>query len=70
MISDSYWRRQEGGKEQIQVIDTDEGTFEIYKYYYEPKELESLIKAVFGSIAHLETTGCELICIARRGRQK
>lgn len=34
MISDSYWRRQEGGKEQVQIRDTDKGTYEIYKYYY------------------------------------
>jgi hypothetical protein len=31
MISDSYWRGQEGGKEQVQVRSTDEGVYEVYK---------------------------------------
>lgn len=66
-ISDSYWRGQEGGKEQIQVRDTDCGNLDVYKYYYEPKELQDLITKVFGTIEHLETTDYELICVARKG---
>lgn len=65
LISDSYWRGQEGGKEQIQVRDTGHGNRDVYKYYYTPEELENLIQ-VFGSIDHLETTAYELICTARK----
>lgn len=70
VISDSYWREQEGVKEQVQVRDTDEGSYEIYKYYYKPEELQKLINAVFGSVEHLETTHYELICVARRANIK
>ena len=66
VISDSYWRGQKGGKEQIQVRDTDEGTYEVYKYYYEPTELQDLIERAFGSIDLLENTDYELICVAKK----
>ena len=65
-ISDSYWRGQRGGKEQIQVRGTDCGNLEVYKYYYKPKELQDVIRNTFGSIDFLETTDYELICTARK----
>lgn len=67
VISDSYWRGQQGGKEQVQIRGTDCGNREVYKYYYKPEELQNLITKVFGTIEHLETTDYELICVARKG---
>lgn len=66
VISDSYWRGQKGGKEQIQVRRTDEGTYDIYKYYYKPEELCNLVDNAFGTHSHMETTRFELICVARK----
>jgi 2-polyprenyl-3-methyl-5-hydroxy-6-metoxy-1,4-benzoquinol methylase len=66
VLSDSRWRGQEGGKEQIQVRATDEGNCDIYKYYFEPKELQNLITEEIGVIDHFETTEYELICVARK----
>lgn len=66
VISDSYWREQEGGKEQVQVRDTDKGMYEIYKYYYELDELRSLLENLFGKVEHLQTTHYEMICVARK----
>jgi len=66
MISDSYWRGQEGGKEQVQVRETDKGTYEIYKYYYAPEELRNLLEHSFSRVEQLQTTHYEMICIARR----
>jgi len=66
VISDSYWRGQEGGKEQVQVRDTDKGTYEIYKYYYAPEELRNLMKNHFGKVEQLQTTHYEMICVARK----
>lgn len=68
-ISDSYWRGQEGGKEQIQVRDTGYGSRDVYKCYYEPEELQDLIK-IFGSIEYFKTTKYELICTARKNTVK
>lgn len=66
VVSDSYWRGQKGGKEQIQARETDEGSCEIYKYYYEPEEFQALIEKTFGDIHHFETTSYEMICMARK----
>jgi len=66
LISDSYWRGQEGGKEQVQVRNTSEGMYEVYKYYYSPEELRSLLENMFGNVTHLETTHYEMICVARK----
>lgn len=66
VVSDSYWRGQEGGKEQVQVRDTDKGTYEIYKYYYEPEELRNLLENAFGKVERLRTTRYEMICVARK----
>lgn len=66
LISDSYWRGQEGGKEQVQVRSTDEGMYEVYKYYYAPEELQGLLESVFGKVIHLETTHYEIICVAQK----
>ena len=66
VVSDSYWRGQKGGKEQIQVRDTNKGSYELYKYYYEPEELCDLITEGFGN-CYVETTTYELICVARKG---
>jgi len=44
LISDSYWRGQERGKEQAQTREVGGEQYEVYKYYYEPKELERLLQ--------------------------
>lgn len=64
-ISDSYWRGQEGGKEQIQVRETEGKKYEVYKYYYEPGELKQLLLKTFGEIELLLPLHYELICVAR-----
>lgn len=66
VVSDSRWRGQEGGKEQIQLRDTDEGRYEIYKYYYDPEELRVLVSEEYGYVERLEITNYELICVATR----
>ncbi len=66
MISDSYWRGQEGGKEQVQTRRTIKGTFEVYKYYYTPEELQDLLEAAYGDVVNLETTPYEVLCVARK----
>lgn len=66
MISDSYWRGQEGGREQVQTRGTIKGTFEVYKYYYSPEELQDLLEATFGEVEDLETTPYEMLCVARK----
>ncbi len=64
-ISDSYWRGQEGGKEQIQTREIDGRKYEVYKYYYEPAELEQLLQRTFGEVELLLPLHYELICVAR-----
>lgn len=66
VVSDSYWRGQEGGKEQVQVRDTDKGTYKIYKYYYAPQELRNLLENAFGKVERLWTTHYEMICVTRK----
>jgi len=66
MVSDSYWRGQEGGEEQVQVRDTDKGTYEIYKFYYDPEELRNLLENYFGKVESLQTTHYEMICVAQK----
>lgn len=66
MISDSYWRGQKGGKEQVQTRETNKGIFEVYKYYYTPAELQNLLNHTFGEVEHLETTTYEMLCVARK----
>lgn len=65
-ISDSYWRGQEGGKEQIQTRDVDGRKYEVYKYYYEQTELEELLDKTFGKVKVLRPLQYELICIAKK----
>ena len=65
-ISDSYWRGQEGGKEQIQIRETDGRKYEVYKYYYEPAELKQLLQKTFGEVELLLPLHYELICVARK----
>ena len=66
MVSDSYWRGQDGGKEQSQVRRTDKGNFEVYKYYYTPEELRDLLEDTFGRVADIETTRYEMLCVAKK----
>jgi hypothetical protein len=66
IVSDSYWRGQEGGKEQIQTRKSKGRTFQVYKYYYTPKELKALLRSTLGEVVHLETTPYEMLCIARK----
>jgi SAM-dependent methyltransferase len=68
MVSDSYWREQEGGKEQSQMRRTDRGDFEVYKYYHTPEELQKLLESTFGGVAHIETTHYEMLCVARKNK--
>ncbi|MFQ6086851.1 MAG: class I SAM-dependent methyltransferase [Candidatus Bathyarchaeia archaeon] len=65
-ISDSYWRGQEGGKEQIQIRETEGKKYEVYKYYYEPDELRQLLQKAFGEVELLQPLHYELICVARK----
>jgi len=65
-ISDSYWRGQEGGKEQIHIREVDGKEYEVYKYYYEPSELEMLLKKTFGDVESLQPLHYELVCIAKK----
>ena len=65
-ISDSYWRGQEGGKEQIQVRETEGGDYEVYKYYYSPDELKHLVERTFGRVELMRPLHYELICIAKK----
>ncbi len=66
VVSDSRWRGQEGGKEQVQLRDTDEGCYDIYKYYYDAEELRVLVSEEYGRVERLEITDYELICVATR----
>lgn len=66
LISDSYWRGQKGGKEQVQIRKTSKGNFEVYKYYYTPEEIQNLIEATFGEVVRIETTPFEMLCVARK----
>jgi len=66
MVSDSYWRDQEGGKEQVQTRKTEKGSFQVYKYYYTPEELQSLLEDSFGKVLRLETTPYEMLCVAKK----
>ncbi|MFB0567347.1 MAG: class I SAM-dependent methyltransferase [Candidatus Bathyarchaeia archaeon] len=63
-ISDSYWRGQEGGKEQIQIRETEGKKYEVYKYYNEPGELKQLLLKTFGEVELLLPLHYELICLA------
>jgi ubiquinone/menaquinone biosynthesis C-methylase UbiE len=65
-ISDSYWRGQEGGKEQIQIRETEGKKYEVYKYYYAPAELKQLLQRAFGEVELLLPLHYELICVARK----
>lgn len=69
MISDSYWRGQEGGKEQSQMRRTDRGNFEVYKYYYTPEELRDLLEGTFGKVVSIETTPYEMLCVAKKNEE-
>ena len=65
-ISDSYWRGQEGGKEQAQTREIGGAEYEVYKYYYDPSELKQLVEKTFGEIELLQPLQYELICLARK----
>jgi len=65
-ISDSYWRGQEGGKEQIHIRELEGSEYEVYKYYYGPSELEALLKKTFGDVQLMRPLHYELICIAEK----
>jgi len=69
MISDSYWRDQKGGKEQVQSRATNKGILDVYKYYYTPLELQDLLKDSF-EVLQLETTPYEMLCIARKHKNR
>jgi len=40
--------------------------YEVYKYYYEPSELETLLEKTFGDITRVQPLHYELICIAKK----
>ena len=65
-ISDSYWRGQEGGKEQVQTREVGGKQYEVYKYYYEPSELEKIVQGNFGEVKLLQPLRYELICVSRK----
>jgi ubiquinone/menaquinone biosynthesis C-methylase UbiE len=64
-VSDSYWRGQEGGKEQVQIREVNGKEHEVYKYYYEPEELRQLLQRTFGEVELLLPLHYELICLAK-----
>jgi len=66
VISDSYWRGQQGGKEQVQTRLVAGKQHEVYKYYYAPEELKKLVEMTFGKVKNLFTTTYEQICLAHR----
>jgi putative AdoMet-dependent methyltransferase len=66
VLSDSYWRNQGGGKEQLQIREASGKKFKVYKYYYSPDELRELIKKTFGYVESMYTTAKELIFVARK----
>lgn len=66
MLSDSYWRNQEGGKEQVQVRATAKGTYEVYRYYYSPEELRTILENSLGEVERILMTRYEMICVARK----
>jgi ubiquinone/menaquinone biosynthesis C-methylase UbiE len=68
VVSDSYWRKQEGGQEQIQTRCVDGIGYEVYKYYYSPSELKQLVEKTFGKVHYIFTTSYEQICISHRTR--
>jgi len=65
-ISDSYWRSQEGGKEQIHIRELEGREYEVYKYYYGPSELEALLERTFGDVQLMQLLHYELVCIAKK----
>jgi len=65
-LSDSYWRGQEGGKEQVQTREAEDGKYEVYKYYYGIDELKMLVEKTFGRVMILQPLYYELICIAQK----
>jgi len=65
-ISDSYWRGQDGGKEQIQIRQTDGKEHMVYKYYYNLNELKQLVERTFGEVELVRPLHYELICIAKK----
>jgi ubiquinone/menaquinone biosynthesis C-methylase UbiE len=68
-VSDSYWRGQEGGKEQVQIREVNGKKHEVYKYYYEPEELRQLLRKTFGEVELLLPLHYELICMAKNTTQ-
>lgn len=64
-ISDSYWRRQQGGKEQPPIRETGGKEYEVNKYY-EPSELKQLIEKTFGKMKLLQPLQYELICVVKK----
>jgi len=69
VVSDSYWRGQEGGKEQIQTRSVNESQYEVYKYYYSPDELKQLLEKTFGKVHKIFTTSFEQICTSYRSKK-
>jgi len=67
-ISDSYWRGQEGGKEQVHTRQVSGKPYEVYKYYYEPGELVTLLQKTFGAVKHVQPLHYELICVTTKRR--
>jgi ubiquinone/menaquinone biosynthesis C-methylase UbiE len=65
-ISDSYWREQDGGKEQVQVRETEGRECVVYKYYYDQNELKQLIEKTLGEVEFMRPLRYELICIAKK----
>ena len=63
IISDSYWRGQDGGKEQVQTRLAAGKQYRVYKYYYAPKELKELLEKTFGEVGRIFTTAYEQICV-------
>jgi ubiquinone/menaquinone biosynthesis C-methylase UbiE len=66
LISDSYWRRQDGGKEQIQIQQTEGKEHVVYKYYYDPNELKQFVERTFGEVKLMRPLHYELVCIAKK----
>lgn len=64
LIADSRWRRQPGGKEQLQVREAARKTFSVYKYYYTLPELKRLLNETGWKTSRTATSKYELFTVA------
>jgi len=69
LISDSRWRGQPGGKEQLQIREAAGKRFPVYKYYYTPAELRGLLRKTGWTEKLVETSKYELFAVAIKNKK-